>query len=258
VQYGSGRGYGIAMIPWASGNLIENSLIYHTSTGFTLNGSISGNVIAYNYVHTLYYIDNSWNREGIFTHGSWPFMNLYEGNIVEGVVGADDYHGPSAYNTIFRNYIYPVAGRTNTVWSIALASHSQYHNVVGNVLGNGGNQNVYEGITFGGTEKAIYELSYQGGSDSAVKSTLLRHGNWDSATNGIVWDPTISDHTIPNSLYLTSKPSWWGNLPWPAIGPDLNPMAGTIPAEARYNGQSYPYGSNDTTPPDAPTGLVVN
>jgi hypothetical protein len=86
--------------------------------------------------------------------------------------------------------------------------------------------------------------------DPNVKATLLRHGNFDYVTNSVVWDPSISDHALPASLYLTSKPSWWGTLPWPSIGPDLNPMVGTIPAKERYLG-------TDTTPPSVPKNLRV-
>jgi hypothetical protein len=27
--------------------------------------------------------------------------------------------------------------------------------------------------------------------------------------------------TLPASFYLKAKPSWWGVMPWPAIGPDV-------------------------------------
>ena len=65
----------------------------------------------------------------------------------------------------------------------------------------------------------------------------FRHGNFDYVNNSRLWDPNIRpDHTIPNSLYLSARPSWWGQLAWPPIGPDLNPMVGLIPAQARYQG----------------------
>jgi hypothetical protein len=70
--------------------------------------------------------------------------------------------------------------------------------------------------------------------DRNVKGTILRHGNWDAANKHVVWDDMISDHTIPNSLYLTAKPPWWGELPWPPIGPDRTPMVGQIPAQQRF------------------------
>jgi hypothetical protein len=44
--------------------------------------------------------------------------------------------------------------------------------------------------------------------DLNVKATLLRHRNWDSLNYAVMRNPNIPDHTIPNSLYLTGKPSW--------------------------------------------------
>ncbi|MFL6500239.1 MAG: hypothetical protein ACJ8LL_05925, partial [Candidatus Udaeobacter sp.] len=77
--------------------------------------------------------------------------------------------------------------------------------------------------------------------DRNVKATILRHGNWDRVSKNVVWDDRISDQTIPNSLYLTMKPLWWGELPWPPIGPDRHPMAGQIPAQQRFaNGMPTP------------------
>ena len=92
----------------------------------------------------------------------------------------------------------------------------------------------------------IYRLGYDTALtdttnyDPAVKSNILRHGNWDSVNKTTVWDPAITDRTVPASFYLTGKPSWWGNLPWPPIGSDLSPMAGLIPAQVRFNGASIP------------------
>ena len=96
-QYGSGRGYGIVLTPWASANLIEDNIFYHLTVGVHMNSVASGNVIAYNYVTALYYIDNTWSRETIFSHGSYDLMNLVEGNWLEGSVGSDYYHGGSGY-----------------------------------------------------------------------------------------------------------------------------------------------------------------
>jgi len=43
---------------------------------------------------------------------------------------------------------------------------------------------------------------------------------------------------LPDSLYLASKPAWFGQTSWPPIGPDVNPMDGDIPAKLRFYGQS--------------------
>jgi hypothetical protein len=72
-------------------------------------------------------------------------------------------------------------------------------------------------------------------SDMTVGPSTYWHGNWDPDNNGVVWNPSNSDHTIPPSLYLTSAPAWWpAQLAWPPIGPDLSLMAGPIPAQVRW------------------------
>ncbi|HZL73087.1 MAG TPA: hypothetical protein VFC86_11535, partial [Planctomycetota bacterium] len=48
------------------------------------------------------------------------------------------------------------------------------------------------------------------------------------------WDPAIADQKLPDSLYLASKPAFFGRLAWPPIGPDRKPMAGAIPARDRW------------------------
>jgi hypothetical protein len=39
---------------------------------------------------------------------------------------------------------------------------------------------------------------------------------------------------LPASLYLTSKPSWFGTVAWPPIGPDVSGMANELPAQLCY------------------------
>jgi hypothetical protein len=73
----------------------------------------------------------------------------------------------------------------------------------------------------------------------------------------VVWDPNIPDHTIPNSLYLSGRPSWWGNLPWPPIGPDLTPMVGQIPAQVRFLAMSTPTPTPTASPTSTPTPTLI-
>src|SRR5439155_9137732 len=71
-------------------------------------------------------------------------------------------------------------------------------------------------------------------NDTLTASTMFRWGNYDTVTAGVKWDssevpsglaryanPVPVDHVLPSSLYLSSRPSWWGAMPWPAIGPDV-------------------------------------
>lgn len=45
-------------------------------------------------------------------------------------------------------------------------------------------------------------------------------GDFASVKQSVMWAPGYS-HTLPASFYLKAKPSWWGNTPWPAIGPNV-------------------------------------
>jgi len=71
-------------------------------------------------------------------------------------------------------------------------------------------------------------------------NTTFLHGDYASATNAVSWANGVT-HSIPPSFYLSSKPGWFGNVPWPAIGPDVTGglpnsygYAYAIPAEVCY------------------------
>jgi hypothetical protein len=73
--------------------------------------------------------------------------------------------------------------------------------------------------------------------------TQLRQGNWDWYTQSQTWykNPIgASGHpgdgtpqTIPNSLYLTSKPAFFGLNSWPWVDPSTG-LVSTLPAKARF------------------------
>jgi hypothetical protein len=104
--------------------------------------------------------------------------------------------------------------------------------------------------------------------------TSLIHGDYAHGSNTTTWATGIT-HTLPASFYLASKPSWFGSVPWPAIGPDvaggLSDAVGyvyAIPAQVCYNnGAKDASGalifdpvtcySAQQTPPTPPTGLSV-
>jgi hypothetical protein len=112
--------------------------------------------------------------------------------------------------------------------------------------------------------------------DRLVHDTLMRWGNYDVVTKGVRWcgdssntgwattcgsrsevptslascticststsysNAVPSSTTLPASFYLSAKPSWWGTMPWPAIGPDVTGGTGpgghayATPAQACY------------------------
>jgi PKD repeat protein len=84
--------------------------------------------------------------------------------------------------------------------------------------------------------------------------------DYDVVTGGITYNPTNADVTLPNSLYLASKPTWFGSLAWPPFNPtnppssmlSANTMAYTnIPAGYRYQFGSDPLAGPVNQPPVA-------
>lgn len=151
---------------------------------------------------------------------------------------------------------------------------SRYLHYVGNVVGTPGYHNVYSQNTSG----AIYVLGSGYGAqpnDPLTQSTSLFWGNWDTVTNATRWcgnsndtgwsticgsnsevpttAPTYPNHVptvgdtgagqaeLPASFLYSSKPAWFGSIPWPAIGPDLSggnvgQCAGTLNVKGQFNG----------------------
>ena len=76
---------------------------------------------------------------------------------------------------------------------------------------------------------------------------MMRWGNYDTVNaanrfasgevpSGIspYGNSVPANQTLPASFYLSAKPSWWGIMPWPAIGPDVT--GGNI---ANVGGHAY-------------------
>ena len=240
TQYGTSRAYGIWLNP-ASANLVENNQFYHVVAPVMMNGPASGNVFAYNYLTAQYYSPSAgWQTDAFRSHGAHPVMNLFESNWVVGRMNMDATWGSSSHNTFFRNRNTQDPQRPSAAWNYSLYAKSNYYNMVGNVIGTAGFETAYLSTS----TKSIYGIA------SAVYGTLT-HANWDSVTNGVVWDGS-KDRSLPASMYLSSKPSWWGNTPWPAIGPDVSPMYPAAPPV----GGGTPWGTSKILL-SPPTSLAV-
>jgi hypothetical protein len=142
---------------------------------------------------------------------------------------------------------------------VSAAAFSRYGNFVGNVLGTPGIHVHYWDSPPYGTDYNIYVFGPPGNgipADPRVASTSFRWANYDVVTGAVRfcgnssdtgWSstcagtsevssgispypnllPTIGDtgagqSAMPASLYLSSKPSWFGSIPWPPIGPDVS------------------------------------
>jgi hypothetical protein len=245
--YGRDRGYGIFLDSHSSDNLVENNILSTIDGGGVMTGGgASGNVISYNYFYNILFDDPWWLiASPSLNHAPHPKMNLWEGDIGVKAEG-DIIHGSSSHNTVFRSQMKGWQSDTITTRNnaIELAAKNLYMNVVGSVLGTPGKSNRYEvlpGQPYDDySERAIWVLGVGSGvNDPNVAATLLRHGNFDYVTNSVHWDPSIANHSLPNSLYLYQMPKWWcKETPWPPIGPDVAGYAHDIPAKIRLEGKA--------------------
>jgi hypothetical protein len=125
------------------------------------------------------------------------------------------------------------------------AAYSYWHTFVGNVLGVPGKTNGWEYQVSSGvlmSHPTIWLLGWDDWSpypiDPNVAATTLRHGNYDYVTNSVKWDPNISDHTLPQSLYLTQKPAFFDagrGYTWPWVDPVGATKVYELPAKVRYD-----------------------
>jgi len=244
--------YGISLENQSTETLIENNIVYYLNGGLMTNSTGPGNVLAYNYVDLMFgrnYPNATWlTGDLVANHCAHPYMNLWEGNMGSQIAG-DNIHGSSSHSTFFRNDVdRQFAGFTLTgnLTDVVFAANNRFMNLVGNVLGRPGDDAikgaVYEQTTGNCLDTvAVYKLGYPSNcavgtvSDPKVATTMLRHGNYDFLTKAAKWDPAIADRELPPSLYLVAKPAYFGDLPWPPIGPDVAGYVNDIPAKVRFD-----------------------
>jgi hypothetical protein len=177
-----------------------------------------------------------------------PHHVLFEGNYSHNV-DSDYTHGNAIDLTFFRNWL---TGQRRSFTDSAnvrvagLAYGSWWDSFVGNVLGRSGQMAgfVYEAPAMAGTSanwggKNIWLLGYdpeRWGSyaDPQTLTTVIRDGNFDFVTNSQKWHSTPAGFVIPDSLYLSGKPAFFGANPWPWVNP-TNGQTYVLPAKARYD-----------------------
>lgn len=180
---GGGKAYG-TMLHFTTGEcLIENNIFEHLRHSTITQAGANGNVFGYNYsfdpygFQTLFYTDFVGDA---VCHGNYPYLNLWEGNVVS-FMSVDNSHGANGkYNTFFRNRA--------TKYGIQVSnSSSSDQNFIGNeILGGVG----------------LYSLAGTG---------HLEHGNNDKGTI----TPVGTDAFADVSLYRSTPPDF---LPWSYFG----------------------------------------
>jgi len=298
TQNAASQSYGVE--PYmSSDNLVENNIFQHIATPMQVSASSSGTVFGHNFTIDNYYsVAPTWMIAGNSLHAAGVDMTLFEGNESNALI-SDNIHGTHHFITAFRNqYIGWEVGKTSQTNATQVYQGSRYFNIIGNVLGKQGYHTSYQDLTPAGTnpELSIHTLGWSGNggtngccaNDVDVESTMLRWGNYDVVSNAVRWvasevPTSLSAFTnlvplsqnLPASFYLSSKPSWWGATPWPAIGPDVTGGSDTSghvyanPAQICFNqtpkagsgilnfSASTCYGSASVTRPAPPTNLSV-
>ena len=87
--------------------------------------------------------------------------------------------------------------------------------------------------------------------DPLTLSTVIRDGNFDYLTNSVHWHNTPAGFTIPNSMYLSSKPAFFGTYTWPWVDATGATKLYVLPAKARYDA-----GTPFAPPPGGPPVAV--
>jgi hypothetical protein len=244
-----------------SGLLVENN-VFQQVTNPIMFGQCTGCVAGYNFsIDNLYDAAPTFATASYAGHNAGNNMDLFEGNMFLGV-WVDDAWGSSTQSTLFRNSLTGWQnGKTNATVPILLRAWSRIYNLIGNVSGQPGYHSTYQvyatsgnaGVNLGSESSTIYEIGVAdtGGvctsqvppCDALGFTTLMRWGNYDTVTAGVKWDSTEASpaavsyvkanfsssyfgslaHTLPASLYYSSKPSWWpSGKAWPPIGPDVS------------------------------------
>ena len=247
-----GQGIGLE---WSTSNaLVVDCIAYRVASLIQTAGS-NVEAVLYNYCDTISrdgYLANLWVNSAISSHGPEPIMGMYEGNVFNRFMH-DGYHGSAAYSMVYRNHINGLDGLgcTGQRKLLTLLRGSYYISVIGNVLGDASwTLTEYDGGV-GSGDIVAYALGFpsvwdwDSGEDSEwpdydnsipdpnVLATLLRNANYDYFHHAVVYAAGLG-HDIPASLFYSSKPSWFGSLEWPPIGPDVGGLITDIPAQRRW------------------------
>jgi hypothetical protein len=248
--YPGGAGYMLSLSTYTADSLVENNIFMNGNKVMVMRASGGGNVIGYNYFDNGY-IGNylGWVETGMnASHMTCPHFELFEGNQAFNIDG-DDTWGGAVYNTFFRNH---ATGKRRSYAdldnrrAIGLMYGHYYYSFVGNVLGTGDeNPAPYGGFGYEDTWPwkpdpiGLWRLGYtpkdwSARPDERVLATTFRHANFDFATRAVHWADGYAQ-SLPPSLYLTSKPAFFGAHPWPWVDPTAATRLFTLPARARLD-----------------------
>jgi hypothetical protein len=205
----------------------------------------------------------SWNTDSDFTHGSVghcayfrnyltgfrePFTML-DGTFVDDANNIPGGNGPLRAisdhpYSYWDSFIGNIAGKPGQVssWNYRCAAGNADLGCAPALFNIGWNDTAVAGSLADGTMALTYPTSPAGANatitgpgcvSSGSNCVPIVDGNYDYKTNSVQW--AEAPHTLPNSLYLTSKPSFFtgASATWPPVDP-IGGVANNIPARARW------------------------
>lgn len=250
-----GNGYGFDIRRGSSDNLIENDISIRFNKVINGRSSGGGNVIAYNYMDDGGMNSNGgWVETGLqVSHYPAPHQELFEGNYAFNADG-EFTEGNAIHITFFRNHLsgkrldsVPGFNDSGNVRCAGAMTHHKWYNYVGNVLGLAGvsyaSWILDDRGPWSAGDKAIWRIGTWDQdyslNDTEVGATMIRDGNFDYKSGAVAWDGLggagSTPATLPNSLYLSGKPAFFGSSPWPWVAPLDSNRVYTLPAKARYD-----------------------
>lgn len=254
-----GGGYAISLSSGTAEVLIENGIAVRANKLLVARSSGAGSVVGYNYMDMSYInTDGSWIETGVnASHMVGSHHVLFEGNYSHNAE-SDNTHGNSIYHTFYRNHLRGIraafenqaGGKVDDITqvrnkpkrAVGLMAYSYWMSFAGNVLGAEGEMGGWQyETTFTSEKPGIWMLGWEGTPpypiDAQVAATTLRHGNFDYLTNTVIWSPAIKARTLPNSLYLKGKPTFFDTgrgYEWPWVRPLDEIKLLSLPAKARF------------------------
>ncbi len=264
--------YAISIEGASSECLIENNVVEDYCKLIVARCAGAGCVVGYNYLDNAwdwYGPANmvqyaQWQECGAnASHMAGPHHVLFEGNWSFNA-DSDYTHGNSIYITHFRNWY--TGTRTKFSNEVGTrcgggAMYSWWHSFVGNVLGKQGGMSGWTyvdarmGCDASGTcsgypgagwnnstgwgNNSIWKFAYDPerwpcNPDPQSLTSLIRDGNWDWLTSSQQWHNTPRGFVMPDSLYLTSKPPFFGANRWPWVEPSTGATY-LLPAKKRFD-----------------------
>jgi hypothetical protein len=276
-----GGSYNIALDTGASEILVENNISRDADKVIVARDAGSGSVIAYNYMDDGHIGGNpSWQETGLgASHYMGSHHVLFEGNWAFNADN-DKTHGNANTHTYFRNQLrgkrtgYDNDTDRGSERAAGITGTTYYMSFIGNVLGEAGQMSgwVYEGSSAPDGAGGIWKIGWDDWapypSDPLSWSTTIRDGNFDYLTNLVHWHGLggrgatnglvpPANSLLPNSMYLPSKPPFFGTLAWPWVDPLGGTKTLTLPAKARYDAGTPFAPPPGGVAPNAPTALTV-